>query len=92
MRLRASINRTGQPAPDTLRAAAKPAIPAPMTRTGLVSGGVGSPDAQPAASPPPSTLAVAVKTPDAKSGTRMSCCTAVPKSALLSLAILRVSR
>jgi hypothetical protein len=39
MRSRASINRTGHPASARLRAAAKPAIPAPTIRTDSVSDG-----------------------------------------------------
>ena len=44
-----------------LRAADKPAIPAPTMSTDLVSGGNEGSDAQAPASPPPTTLVVAAK-------------------------------
>jgi hypothetical protein len=61
MRSRASITRTGHPASLRLRAADKPAIPAPMMSTDLVSGGRAGSDAQAAISPPPTTPVVAAK-------------------------------
>ena len=61
MRSRASMRRTGHPASVRLRAADRPAMPAPTTSTALVSGGGAGSDAQAAASPPPSRLVVAAK-------------------------------
>src|ERR1700744_3467250 len=59
MRSRASITRTRNPASTRLRAAERPAIPAPTTRTGGASGCRGSFEVHAPASPPPTTLVVA---------------------------------